>query len=543
MRRALVILAILAAVVAAPFLLRPPAGAPANGGDTLVIVTPHNGAIRHEFALGFAEWYRARTGRAVSVDWRMPGGTSDIARYLSGAYVASFRNYWTGTLGRSWSAEVQAGFQDGRLAGDATPDARQARDEFLKSRVGCGADLFFGGGAFDFGRQAEAGTLVDSGIREKHPEWFSSAILPQERGGEVTWDPRGRWYGCVLSCFGIIYNRDAVKRLGFAGPPEAWSDLADPRFFGEVALADPTKSGSVAEAFENLMQQRIRMRMKGLLPGAGGLPPGGGSRAATDLAVGEGWIDGLRLLQLIGANARYFTDSAQKVPIDVADGDCAAGMCIDFFGRQQDESLRRRDAPGRIGFSTPQGGSTYSVDPVGLLRGAPHPGVAAAFIEYVLSLDGQKLWNFRTGTPGGPRDYALRRLPVRRDFYLHPEWSRWRSDPSADPYHRDAALDYHPEWTGGLFRELSFIVRVMDEDTHDELARAWAAVNAAPQGVRPRALAELQDMSAVDYGNAGGRIRRALDSKDRADEVRLAAELAASFRRHYERAEAMARGE
>jgi len=88
---------------------------------------------------------------------------------------------------------------------------------------------------------------------------------------------------------------------------------------------------------------------------------------------------GLRLLQEIGANARYFTDASQKPPIDVADGDCAAGMCIDFYGNQQQEALRRRGDWGRVGFVSPPGGTAYSVDPVAILRGARNRAAAEAF--------------------------------------------------------------------------------------------------------------------------------------------------------------------
>ena len=42
---------------------------------------------------------------------------------------------------------------------------------------------------------------------------------------------------------------------------------------------------------------------------------------------------------MLAANARYFTDSSQKPPIDVAQGDCAAGICIDFYGRAQAEAV------------------------------------------------------------------------------------------------------------------------------------------------------------------------------------------------------------
>ena len=60
MKRALIILA-LVALVALPFALRPKADAARKTDDTVVVITPHNEAIRHEYALGFAAWYQRRT--------------------------------------------------------------------------------------------------------------------------------------------------------------------------------------------------------------------------------------------------------------------------------------------------------------------------------------------------------------------------------------------------------------------------------------------------------------------------------------------------
>ena len=81
MKRAIIILA-LVAVVALPFILRPKKPEKAGGGDTVVIVTPHNEAIRYEFGEAFERWHQARTGRNVRIDWRVLGGTSEIARFL-----------------------------------------------------------------------------------------------------------------------------------------------------------------------------------------------------------------------------------------------------------------------------------------------------------------------------------------------------------------------------------------------------------------------------------------------------------------------------
>ncbi|HEY4988600.1 MAG TPA: extracellular solute-binding protein, partial [Opitutaceae bacterium] len=386
-----------------------------------------------------------------------------------------------------------------------------------------------GGGPFDFEQQANAGRLVDSGIRALHPEWFTEEAFPLAFGGEQYRDAKDLWYGTVLSSYGILFNRDALKRLGFEREPAQWSDLADPRYLGEVGLCDPTKSGSIAEAFINVIQQQIHLEVDAKGPSAA--------------AVRAGWTDAMRLLQLVGANARYFTDTSQKPPIDVASGDCAAGMCIDFYGLEQQEAVRRRGGGERIGYASPAGGSAYSVDPIGLLRGAPHPDVAAHFVEFTLSMEGQKLWTFQTGTPGGPREFALRRTPVRRDFYAHAEWSGYRSDPDVNPYSQKELLIHNDAWTGDLFSESRFIIRIMTEDTHPELVRAWKAIIAAPEPARSRALAVLQDVSAVDYDRALGPIKKGLRSKNLVDAVTLARDLGEGFRVNYRRAERIARGQ
>jgi len=250
----------------------------------------------------------------------------------------------------------------------------------------------------------------------------------------------------------------------------------------------------------------------------------------------------MRLVQRIGANARYFTDTSQKPPIDVAAGNCAAGLCIDFYGRQQQEAERRRGAPDRLGFVAPAGGTVSSVDPIAMLRGAPHREVAVAFVEFVMTLEGQKLWNFKPGTPGGPTQFALRRIPVRRDFHRVQEWRPYLSDPDESSLEQRDPLIYRAEWTGRIFREMAFVIRIMGQDTHRELTRAWRAILAAPEPARARALAVLQDLSAVDYEQTVGVIRTRLGARDKVEEVRLARELGQFFRRNYRQAEAIARG-
>jgi len=526
--RLLLVLGVLIAVVAVPFALKPKKSLLAQADDTLVIISPHNEAIRYEFTRAFGEYYKAKTGRTVRLDWRIVGGTSEIARYLQGEYYNAFQREWTAS-GKPWTGEIATSYANGSLKADAPAEARAARAAFLASGAGIGIDLFFGGGAFDFISQAKAGTLVDSGILAAHPDWFAGgadASIPPSVSGEPYYDPSGRWIGTCLSAFGICYNTDSLQRLGVTELPANWIDLADPRFFRQVALADPTKSGSIAKAFEMVIQQQMQQVV------------GPDPSAATDPMLSEGWSRGLQLLLKASANSRYFADAAPKVPLDVSLGDAAIGMCIDFYGRFQSESVKIGDRPSRLKFFTPLGGSSIGVDPIGLLRGAPHPEIAREFIAFVLSVEGQKLWNFKVGTPGGPTHYALRRLPIRRELYS-PGFTAFRSDPDTFPYEEAKSFTYHEAWTGPLFSALRFIMRVSCIDSHDEQAAAWRALIAA--GFPPAATAAFTDISAIDYAAAKNIIRPALRGSTPLAEVELARTLGDHFRAQYRKAEQLAK--
>jgi ABC-type Fe3+ transport system substrate-binding protein len=519
-------LAVLGAVLALPFLLRPRENLLDESGETVVIVTPHNEAIRYEFARGFQKYMRLRNGRAVHVDWRTPGGTSEISRFLASEYAASFENYWKNQIRRPWTQATVAAFANPAIKpGEPGPDERDdvfARRTFLASDVGIGIDLFFGGGSSEFMTHAAAGRLVDAGIVKGHPELFNDQVIPEAVGGEPYWDRKGCWVGACLSAFGICYNRDSLARLAVVAP-SGWSDLQGQAYFGQLALADPTKSGSAIKAFEMVIQQQMNVRAAELA-GEGTAEIG----ELAEKAPREGWSRAMRLIRRISANARYFTDSATKIPIDVAVGDAAAGMCIDFQGRFQSEASTR--GPKRLGFITPQGGTSMGADPIGLLRGAPHRELALEFMNYVLSTDGQKLWSFKVGTPGGPERYALRRLPILPDLYA-PAYDAFRSDADENPYRQAGSFTYHPAWTGPLFRTIAFVVRVMCVDTQDELSRAYRAL--AERGFPARATALFDDVALVDYAAATGPIRAAMSSPNPVDEVLLANHLIEAFRGQY----------
>ena len=52
--RILLVLAALVLVLAVPFLLKPRQNLLASADETIVIISPHNEAVRHEFSVAFA---------------------------------------------------------------------------------------------------------------------------------------------------------------------------------------------------------------------------------------------------------------------------------------------------------------------------------------------------------------------------------------------------------------------------------------------------------------------------------------------------------
>ena len=538
MVRNLFIVLLAAVVIALPFVFRREAthtGWQAGDPD-LVIVTPHNEAIRYEFGLGFSRWHEAHYGRPVKVDWRAIGGTTEISRYLTAQYVSAARGWWA-NQGRPWPAGAGEILVDRKFDTRNAPTnaSEVARWEILRAlyttfratddaqAFSSGIDLFFGGGDYDHSKAYGEGLTV--------PPWPSNAVpagifaaqdgtelIPAKIGGE-TWRTT-TFFGTAVSTFGICYNLDRLQDLGIAEPPKHWSDLADPRYFHQLGLADPTKSGSIAKAFELIIHQQCyeAVRAAGFTPddmdrfesafSAAKLPPGEvppGVPANYQAAVELGWVNGLRLVQQMGANARYFTDSASKVPIDVSSGNAAAGLAIDFYGRFQAQSSIGPDGREHMVYLTPIGGSGASCDPIGLLRGAPNREIAVRFIEYVLSEDGQKLWTYRPGTPGGPQKYALRRVPIRRTFYpsdnpalqrSHEEHLRFAADnladPQINPYELARNFIYRPRWTGQHFGIQRDIIRAMGLNASVELQDAWQAIlkNGGPDR-QPAALASL----------------------------------------------------
>ncbi len=525
MNKQLVItLALWCALLALPFALRnKEPGRADTPTETLVIISAHNKSVRDEYARAFGEYYYKRHGRRIELDFRNLGGTSDIVRYIADRFEAEFRHYYEKRHPGKWSRDVANAFANPATLDDPTASAelKQARREFLASDVGIGIDLLAGGGTYDHSRHAARGFAVDGEVVKRHPEYFKPEIIPYDFGGDHIYDAQGRYYGVVLSTFGICYNAMRLAELEDKRPPETWYDLGDKRFFNSLAVADPTKSGSANKCFEIVLQQAM-------------------SEAGSPEA---GWGPGLNAIKRIFANARNISDSASKVVRDIGDGEAAAGMAIDTYGISEHFwSGNIFDGKPRCFYVTPRGGTAVSADPIQLLRGAPHKAAAREFIDFMLSVEGQKLHCFKAGVPGGPVKQSLNRPPVRKDLYA-PEFREYLFLPGYNPYLSGADFSYRPKWTGKYFNLLRVLFKCIAIDPHVELVEAWRAIIAAggPDKV-PEAMAEFNKLP-FSYSEAGAAAAsmKLTTGKTAADVAAVVRSWSDFSREHYIKAAKLAR--
>lgn len=457
---ALVLVAPLVARLAmAPPQSRSSAG---DGSLRLVVITPHNQDIRHEFARAFDRWHVEHYGQSVTLDYRTPGGTNDIERQLKSI------------------------FEPYRDAAGKIP-----------ASVSTDIDVVWGGGDFSFNQVLKpAGVLQPAPIS---PALLSAAFPDPTLAGVRLYDattsdagrPTPLWIGVCLSSFGIMYNPQLFATLQLPAP-RSWDDLTHQRLSGFITLADPAHSGSAAVAYMMVLQRGMadaETEFFQLHPSAKGWSKA--QRAGNDdyqRAISAGWKRGMGRLVLIAANARYFTDSSEQVPNDVARGDAAAGMAIDFYARVTEQVV----GSARAQFVLPAGATAITPDPVAILVGVRGARLTLAthFIEYLLSPEGQRLWILKAGTPGGPLRRGLWRMPIRRDVYL--DRANWEA--TIDPFEESHGFNERGEWMAN-FGDTRMLWDAAWIDSRDALISAYSAVlRVSDAAQRAQLIGALQEL-------------------------------------------------
>jgi ABC-type Fe3+ transport system substrate-binding protein len=445
-------------------LRRGTAGAQYSGAAArLVIITPHMREIRDEFRWAFADWHQKKFGYPVEVQYLTPGGSTDIRRQLDTIYRA-IRDTNNGKL---------------------PPE----------DQVNTGIDMVWGGGDFEFNSKLKPLGILrpinldPKFLKQVFPSPALAGVKLYDQDKDATGHPLPpQWIGVCLSSFGIIYNPDLYRALDLPAP-KTWTDLSDPNLFSMLSLADPSHSASAAVAYMMVIQRGMADAETRFFHDNAAVPP---AKLKTtpqySQAIDAGWKDGMRHLLLIAANARYFSDSSAQPPDDVARGDAAAGIAIDFYGRVTEQTV----GANRETFVAPAAATAITPDPIAILYGTHGKQLELSehFIEFLLSPEGQRLWELKVGQPGGPRASALRRSPIRQDVYA--DRTGWADD--VNYFSLASGFNQRGQWMD-TFGELPQIWAAAWIDDRDDLHAATAQILAIrDEQKRAALLAELSDI-------------------------------------------------
>jgi ABC-type Fe3+ transport system substrate-binding protein len=355
-------------------------------------------------------------------------------------------------------------------------------------------------------------------------------------GLSLPWDAEGHWIGGSLSTFGSIYNSNAVAALGIENPPATWMNLAGPRSFNGIAIVDPTESSSTLKSYEMLVMQQTQIIFNNYLAGTSRKHPE--SDYFESLAIKEGCIVGLQLIQKIVANSHYVTDSSAQTVLDVADGKCPVGIATDCYGRAEKANIENRGAKPRFHFVIPKGGCSLSPDPISLYRDAKHRELALKFLEYVLTVPGQSLLTLKVDTPNGPRQIPICCTPILKTMYS-PEFLPYYNDPDLNPY--DAGdFVYRERWTKPVFDALGLIFKTACLELEDALRKAWRHIQKARKegchGAAAQSFAVMEDLSMFDYRTIAKEIAVEAKNKDHLRAIRYQMAVVKKSREQYEKA-------
>ncbi|MGH7277929.1 MAG: extracellular solute-binding protein [Candidatus Rokuibacteriota bacterium] len=214
------------------------------------------------------------------------------------------------------------------------------------------ADIFWGGESALFDKLAEQKLLVK--LELPKPAWDSiPASIGQPRPIPLK-DPSGYWVGTALEPYGLVYHPRLLQRLGVP-PIQDWEDVLHPKLKGNIAQCAPTRSSSSHATYEVMLQ-----------------------------AKGEptGW----QWLKRMADNTGIFTARSRDVPSVVAKGEFAVGFAVPSY-MAFEEKLAGFD----IKFVAPKN-AFVTPEPMGILAGARHPRAARAFVEFLLTEEGQRVF-------------------------------------------------------------------------------------------------------------------------------------------------------
>lgn len=297
-----------------------------------------------------------------------------------------------------------------------------------------GVDVLWGGGP----------TLFDQMQRDEYLKPLTTdylqevvARVPDEVAGA---DMKRRndqdeviWVAAAISSFGFTVNHRFLDNNELP-TPNNWTHLAKP-VWGSL-LPQPTLAmGNAPKTTSN-------------------------TRIYEIITQGMGWDDGWITLSRMAGSARLYQGSVETQSA-VENGDVGVSMSIDFYGYATQANNPNCE------YILPEGESIVNGDPIAITHNTQHMDAAEAFVDYVLSAEGQSLWL----TEG------IMRMPV-----LESAFETELGQESTDLYQlynrtkQNEGIDFNDTLSVAINTAFTAYFEAVFNDPHDQLADAWSAI-------------------------------------------------------------------
>lgn len=244
-------------------------------------------------------------------------------------------------------------------------EATFVRDGTTKIIAKLEAEIAAGAPQADVLLIADSVTMEDLKKRDLLAEYAAAGLEAYPAGIH---DPARKWFATKLITTGIVYNTKAGVR------PESWSDLLKPEAKGQLAMPSPLTSGAAL------------------------------IHAATLVGTLDGGWAYFRKLKENGAEA---AGGNGQVLTRVAGGEKLYGMIVDFM------PIREKAKGAPVEFVFPKEGVSAISEPVAILKSARNPAAAKAFVDFLLSKDGQELAASQGYVPAHPAVALPKGYPER----------------------------------------------------------------------------------------------------------------------------------
>ena len=306
---------------------------------------------------------------------------------------------------------------------------------YLQNPKQSGVDVYWSASPRTYAALAKQGALQKLDI--------DRSGLPDHLGGTLLSDPNGYYIATEMAGYGFAINPQVLARQKLAEPAD-WTDLTDPRLAGQIALPSPARVGFAPPLVEIVLQA-------------------------------FGWNNGWALWSEIAGNSVLLDRGSTFVTDEVSSGRRAVGLTIDFFAA----SALANGAPLKFIYPPHNG-----VNPahIAITASTTHTAGAKAFVEFVLSSQGQKI----LAHPD------IRKLPVRPAVYADLPASQFNAFDAANK----GGFAFNEEIAKPRMGLTTALFEKFLGAPHDDLAVLWARVHGAEAKGLPVAKARLL-LSAV----------------------------------------------